>query len=136
MTDIPAYVTTVYENVLGRTPDAAGLAFWQDYLEDDPSGHTPIFIEAILAGAKAASGSAEDAAYLSGKTTLGAYFALSTGLSDLAAAQDVMRVYEETEGNLALAIEATDRAYADFTANDGGGILIQTLGVIDWNQVL
>jgi hypothetical protein len=135
VTDIPAYVTAVYENVLGRAPDAAGRAFWQDYLEDDPSAHTPIFIEAILAGAKADSGSPDDAAYLAGKATLGTYFAVTTGLSDLPAAQDVMRVYEATEGDLTRAVEAVDRASAEMMAGDESGFLIQTLGVIDWGAV-
>lgn len=135
VTDIPAYITAVYENVLGRAPDAAGLAFWQDYLEDDPSAYTPIFIEAILAGAKAASGSPDDAAYLAGKTMLGTYFAVTTGLSDLSAAQDVMRVYEETDGDLVRAVDAVDRAYADMMSSDESGFLIQTLGVIDWGAV-
>lgn len=31
--DAPAFVATVYRNVLHREPDAAGLAYWQDYLE-------------------------------------------------------------------------------------------------------
>ena len=135
VTDISAYVTAVYENVLGRAPDVAGLAFWQGYLEDDPSAHIPIFIEAVLAGAKAASGSPEDAAYLAGKTTLGTYFAVTTGLSDLSAAQDVMRIYEETEGDLTRAVDAVDRASAEMRAGDEGGFLIQTLGVIDWGEI-
>lgn len=80
VTDIPAYITAVYDNVLGRSPDAAGL-------------------------------------------------------SDLAAAQDVMRVYEETEGVLALAVEAVDRVYADMMSSEGSGFIIQTLGVIDWGEV-
>lgn len=135
VTDIPAYITAVYENVLGRSPDAGGLSFWQEFLEADAPSHTPIFVQAVLAGAKATSGSAEDAVYLSGKTTLGTYFAASTGLSDMAAAVDVMRVYEETEGDLALAVEAVDRAYADVMSGDESGFLIQTLGVIDWGEV-
>ncbi|WP_439121824.1 DUF4214 domain-containing protein [Marivita sp.] len=135
VTDIPSYITAVYENVLGRSPDPAGLSFWQGFLEANSPAHTPIFVQAILSGAKAASGSAEDAAYLSGKTTLGAYFAVSTGLSDLVAAQDVMRVYEETEGDLTQAIKAVDRAYADVMSNDESNFLIQTLGAIDWGEV-
>lgn len=31
--DIPAFVATVYRNVLHREPDAAGLAYWQGFLE-------------------------------------------------------------------------------------------------------
>lgn len=135
VTDIPAYITAVYENVLGRSPDADGLSFWLEFLEADAQSHTPIFVQAVLAGAKATSGSAADAAYLSGKNTLGTYFSLSTGLSDLAAALNVIRVYEETEADLALAVEAVDRAYADVLSGDEGGFLIQTLGVIDWGEV-
>jgi hypothetical protein len=135
VTDIPAYVAAVYENVLGRAPDAAGLAFWQGFLEDDAPAHIPIFVQAILAGAKADSGSPDDAAYLAGKATLGTYFAVTTGLSDLTAAQDVMDVYEDTEGDLALAVEAVDRAYADVLSTQGSGFLIQTLGVTDWGEM-
>lgn len=135
VTDLPAYIIAVYENILGRSPDAAGLSFWQGFLDVDTPAHTPIFVQAILAGAKAASGSAEDAVYLSGKATLGAYFAGATGVSDLAAARDVMRVYEESGGDLALAVETVDRIYMDMISTEDSGFVIQTLGVTDWGEM-
>jgi hypothetical protein len=46
-----------------------------------------------------------------------------------------MDVYEDTEGDLALAVEAVDRAYADVLSTQGSGFLIQTLGVTDWGEM-
>lgn len=128
--DPAAFVDAVYTNVLGRTPDAAGAAFWQDTLTSGTVGEGTFVLE-IIRGAKN-GGSAEDVAYLSAKTDLGVYFATVLGLSDVEAARDVMQAYgTQAATNLAEAKSAADAYHASATEAGGGSFTFQLIGIVD-----
>ncbi|MCK9474138.1 DUF4214 domain-containing protein, partial [Sulfurimonas sp.] len=86
--DSDALITQVYANVLGRTPDTDGAAYWNAELSN---GNIPMdqFIQAIVNGAKAASGSAGDASLLSNKAQVGVAMA-DAGINDLTFATQVV----------------------------------------------
>ncbi|MCK0149277.1 DUF4214 domain-containing protein [Marivita sp. S6314] len=134
------FATQVYGNVLGRLPDQDGLDFWVRAL--DSGGVTrDQFILEVLRGAKAdPAPDAEqafidlqlaDRAYLADKTDIGTLYAVIRGLSDTTDAAAVMNAYVRgDESSIQAAIDATDQAFGDATAANGGELLIQLVGVI------
>lgn len=135
------FVTQVYSNVLGRTPDQGGLEFWAGAVDSGNVSRDQFILEA-LRGAKVdlpAGSLAEDIAlqqgdreYLSEKTDIGTYFAVIRGLSDLDEADAVMQLFERgDQGSIAEALLAADAAYSDALAADGGDFLIQLVGIVD-----
>lgn len=92
--DISAFVSNVYENVLNRGPDQAGLDYWVHDIQSgiyDPSQ----FILAILNAVDEQVGT-RDKIYLSNKTAVGEHFAVQDGLTDVAEAAAVMNLYNST----------------------------------------
>lgn len=134
------FATAVYDNVLGRIPDQAGFDFWVDALDSGSVGRDQ-FILAILGGAKAdpPSGASPDfidqqladRQYLSDKTDIGAYFAVTNGMSDVGNASAVMALFDGSQGSIQDAIDATDGFYADALAADGGEFILQIVGILD-----
>ena len=135
------FATQVYSNVLGRTPDQAGLTFWVDQL-DQGLVSRDVFILEVLQGAKAAPPAgasqtfidlqAADQAYLGTKTDIGAYFAAIRGLSDVTDAAAVMESFVRGEaGTVADAVDLADLTFAEASSADGGQMLLQLVGVID-----
>jgi len=129
--DTETFVSTVYRNVLGRAPDADGFAYWKDQLETNPFITPPIFILAIIGGAKAVTGSPADVAYLGLKTELGSYFSVHKGLSSVADAKDVMQLFDGSGESGALAKAAIDDIYLDALDPDDGAFVFQLVGVLD-----
>jgi hypothetical protein len=127
--DLSDFVTAVYQNVLGRSPDASGLNFWLDLLENNPAITPPTFIQEVLAGAKAETGGAADAAYLSNKVLLGGHFAVTRGMSDVDEARMVMAQFDGSEDSLFEGLAQSDAYYQDALAGTGGDFLIQLVGM-------
>ncbi|GGC16863.1 hypothetical protein GCM10011363_36670 [Marivita lacus] len=134
------FVTQVYGNVLGRTPDQGGLEFWAGALDDGFVTRDEFILQA-LRGAKVdlpEGSSAEDIAlqqgdraYLSEKTDIGTYFAVIRGLSDVNDADAVMQLFQrDDQGSIAEALLAADAAYSDALAANGGDFLIQLVGIV------
>jgi len=129
--DMPAFVSAVYQNVLGRDPDGEGLAYWLDLLDSD-SGVTPAnFIQAIIAGAKAPTGGAGDAEYLANKVMLGGNFAVTRGISDIEDARMVMQSFDGSSASLSDGITQSDAIYQDIVTGEENGFLMQLVGVPD-----
>lgn len=72
-----------------------------------------------------------DRQYLSDKTDIGAYFAVTNGMSDVGNALAVMALFDGSEGSIQDAINATDEFYADALASDDGEFILQVVGVLD-----
>ena len=132
------FATTVYNNVLGRTPDQGGLDFWVGALDNGYPRDS--FILAVLEGAKAlppAGATPEfvaqqiaDRAFLETKTDIGAYFAVHLGMSDVDNARTVMDLFD---GFAVTEIDARDQADAFYqNALDpvSGEFLLQIVGVV------
>lgn len=83
------FVTQVYNNALGRAPDVGGLAYWVNDL-DSGAQTRDAFMLAIIYGARATTGNADDAAYLRNKGTVAEYFSLTKGLMNVDWANQVM----------------------------------------------
>lgn len=123
------FVTAVYNNVLGRDPDQDGFDFWSGQLA---SGNVTAsgFILDLLAGARAATGSPADVAYIESKTDLGLYFAVIQGQNDIAAANSVMDAFDGSADSLTIAQGLSDASLA--TAEAGNtDLLMPVVGVID-----
>lgn len=128
--DTSAFVMAVYANVLGRTPDAPGAAFWTSNLA---SGAQPpgTFVLSIIGGAKQGT-SAADVAYLAAKAKLGIYFAAIKGMSDVTDAQNVFEIFgDAATSNTADARAAVEDHYTDATAAGAGDFVFQLMGVVD-----
>ncbi|WP_435673270.1 DUF4214 domain-containing protein [Marivita sp.] len=135
------FVTQVYGNVLGRTPDQGGLNFWINALEGEFVTRDAFILNA-LEGVKIDLGAGAtqedidlqlaDRAYLSDKTDIGTYFAVIRGLSDLPDANAVMDlVVRGDQGSIDTAFEAINAIYADALDADTGAFLIQLVGIVD-----
>ncbi|KIN70135.1 Peptidase S8 and S53 subtilisin kexin sedolisin [Sulfitobacter noctilucae] len=124
-----AFVTTVFNNVLGRDPTSS---YWVDQLDNPASGITPAnFILAVLNGAKAVTGGAADAAYLEAKTDIGVYFSAIKGLSDYDDTLSVMDIFDGSADSVTSAVAAIDQLFTEALNPDGGTFLMPLVGVID-----
>ncbi|MFK3973973.1 DUF4214 domain-containing protein [Pseudomonas sp. NPDC087358] len=84
------FVNAIYDNVLSRTSDAAGLAYWQAQL-DSGAISRDTFVATVINGAKANTSTQgkADAALLSNKASVGIAFA-DKGLNDVTLAAKVL----------------------------------------------
>lgn len=135
------FASQVYENVLGRTPDAAGLAFWQAELDSGRVGKGAFILE-VLKGAKVdlSAGSSQadidlqlaDRGYLSTKTDIGTYFSVIKGLSDVQDATAAMQLFvRESESSVQSAVDMIDVEFAAAMTDGSGELLMQLVGVAD-----
>jgi len=93
------FIISVYENALGRKVDGddGGVQYWLDEL--DHGVHTKdTFIKAVLAGAKAETGDANDAALLENRVKTGLLYAEEIGTDNSPLAKQVMEkvTYDES----------------------------------------
>jgi len=86
-----AFITEVYNNVLNRDPDEAGHAYWAAQIDNGSMRRDQTLI-AIINGAKADTGSAEDKVILQNKADAGYHFAITNELDDLDIAKSTMEM--------------------------------------------
>lgn len=132
-----AFLTSVYQNVLGRDPDAAGIAFWQPLL-DDQTVTKSSFILSVLEGVRSENTDnldqdsllqrAKGAEYLDAKTAIGKYFAIAKGMSDTENARSLMSAFDGTESGLIAAKGLADQYYSDALDPLEGEFLVQITG--------
>jgi hypothetical protein len=123
-------VTSVYDNVLGRTPDRAGFDFWVDMLNmSDITGVTrDQFILEVLRGVQSGS---SDRTYLDTKVDIGAYFAVHGGMSDTENASAVMALFDGSLESVDSAVTAIEGYYQDALDPSNGEFLMFVVGVLD-----
>jgi hypothetical protein len=129
--DMPSFVNAVYDNVLGRTPDSAGMAFWLNALQSEDGLAPAQYILAILEGAKAETGSAADAAYLASKVELGGHFAVTLGMSDTGIATAVMQGFDGSTSSLDVGMTQSNAFYSEILDGSREGFLLQLVGLSD-----
>lgn len=134
------FATTVYNNVLGRTPDQDGIDFWVGQLD---SGNVlpDQFILSVLQGAKSdlkpelgdafVAQQIADRAYLENKTDIGAYFAVHKGMSNVENAVSAMAVFDGSEASIAAAVQAIDGFHSAALDSTSGEFLMPLVGVLD-----
>ena len=135
-----AFATAVYNNVLGRQPDAEGFAFWVDLLNRGRLGRDTFILE-VLGGAKVAplpgasashiANLARDKQYLADKTDIGAYFAVHKGMSDLQDAAQAMALFNGSHSSITAAVAAIDSHYQDALSAANGDFLMPLVGVLE-----
>ncbi|MEM9968786.1 MAG: DUF4214 domain-containing protein [Pseudomonadota bacterium] len=140
--DLPnsAFVSTVYNNVLGRIPDQDGFNFWVNVLDQGNVGRDT-FILNVLEGAKTepAPGASQafidqqrvDRQYLADKTDLGAYFSVIQGMSDLDNASAAMAIFDGSQTSVDAAVAQMDVFFAAAQDPTDGEFLMPLVGVID-----
>jgi Ca2+-binding RTX toxin-like protein len=139
LSDLGNFVTTSYQNVLGREADNTGYDFWTEVLE---TGKVQLshFIMELIEGVKAvvpegvsqefADQKAVDASYLAGKKDLGVYFSAIRGMSDVENASTVIDAFDGSALSLLAARNLADQFFNDALGTEGG-LLIDLVGVID-----
>jgi len=135
-----AFAETVYNNVLGRTPDQSGLDFWVGQLDQDKVSRDQFILE-VLKGAKSPLKPEEgqdfvdqqlaDRAYLGNKVDLGAYFAVHKGMSDVDNAADAMALFDGSDASIDTAVAAIDSFHTDALDPNDGEFLMPLIGVLD-----
>ena len=95
---------TAYLNVLGRSSDPTGAAFWRSALESGGVSEEE-FILQLLGGVSAGS---PDRNYLDQKLDIGAYFSIIKGMSDPVDANAAMNLYDGSMGSIRAAISFID----------------------------
>jgi len=121
------FVTKVYNNALGRAPDAAGLAYWVHDL-DSGAQTRDAFMLAIIYGARAPTGSPTDAVYLRNKGAVGEYFALTKGLGETTWASQVMADVT-ADVSTVVAAEAQIDHFASLAVTSDPHLLLPLVGV-------
>ncbi len=133
------FVTAVYSNVLGRVGDQGGIDFWLGNLENGSVGRDQ-FILGVLGGAKVpiAGASAEIAAqqaadqkFLSDKTDIGTYYAVTNGMSNVDNAKAAMAMFDGTQGSITNAVTAIDGFHTSAMDASNGEFLMTLVGVLD-----
>ena len=124
---VERFVDTAYLNVLGRSSDPTGAAFWRSALESGGVSEEE-FILQLLGGVSAGS---PDRNYLDQKLDIGAYFSIIKGMSDSVDANAAMNLYDGSMGSIRAAISFIDEAYADATSAAGAEFIVQVVGAID-----
>ncbi len=128
--DTSGFVTSVYNNFLGRTPDADGFAYWVKQLNDNIVTRD-VFMLAIINGAKASTGNPADVDYITGKAKIGSYFSVIKGMSDTDNAKAAMALYNGSAASLSAAKNAVDNFYNAALDANNGEFLINLVGVMD-----
>ena len=134
------FATSVYTNVLGRTPDQAGFDFWVGLLDGGGVSRDQFILE-VLRGAKSELKPEEgqsfvdqqllDRAFLENKVDIGAYFAVHRGMSDVTNATEVMALFDGSQDSIAQAFTAIDADYQAALDPELGEFLVQVIGVLD-----
>ena len=123
-----AFVTSVYNNVLSRGPDAAGLAYWTGELQSQHISQDA-FLLAIINGAKAFPGST-DALVLANKQSAGGHFALAQGLGNITEARAVMALVDATAVSVTTANALTDSYARSADTSATSELVIQIVGLV------
>ncbi|MEI4263447.1 DUF4214 domain-containing protein [Roseovarius sp. D0-M9] len=122
-----AFAETVYNNVLGRTPDKAGFDFWASQLDSGTVSRDQFILE-VLKGVKTGS---SDRSYLDTKVDLGAYFAVHKGMSDTGNAAAALALFDGTQAGTDAAVAAINGYHADAQDPANGEFFMSVVGVLD-----
>ncbi len=118
------FFATVYENVLGRTPDDAGLAYWTGELGADRISRD-VSLLSVLSGAQGMS----DAGYLSNKEAVGIHFALEQGLNNVNWARTVMEGVDDTMNSVAFGEALADVFASQASMANTSELVVRILGI-------
>ncbi|UWR39459.1 DUF4214 domain-containing protein [Sulfitobacter sp. W074] len=121
------FASSVYDNVLGRTPDQEGFDFWVKILDEGQVSRDQFILE-VLRGVQDQS---DDRTFLDNKVDLGAYFAVHKGMSGVESASAAMALFDGTPEGLDAAVSAIDGFYQAASDAETGEFLMPLVGVLD-----
>jgi Ca2+-binding RTX toxin-like protein len=127
-----ALVDAVYRNLLERESEQVGRDYWINALEQGDVSRGEAVL-AIINGAKAESGSVEDAKVIEDKGKIGLSYAAINGLTDVNNAKTAMAAYErgDAEASLAEAERLID-AFRDAAENPSSNeLIVELVGFVD-----
>lgn len=125
---IQAFVTVVYNNVLGRNPDQSGISFWQSQLGSGAVTKGGLVLS-IVQSAQQQSGT-PDSIFLTNKQSVGLHFALAQGLNDGAWARTVMSSVNGTAASVSAANAQTDTFAATAASASGTELVVKIVGIV------
>lgn len=134
------FATMVYTNVLGRAADQAGFDFWVGVLDNGFVSRDQFILE-VLRGAKAEPPAGADQtfidqqladrAFLSTKTDIGTYFAITQGMSNVANASAAMALYDGSQSSLDAAVAAINTFFIEANDANSGEFLVTLFDVVE-----
>jgi hypothetical protein len=126
------FVDLAYQTALGRAPDAAGAGYWLSTLNaqdaaaaTDAQAKSSEFVSALIAGAQG-----PDAQYIANKGAVGAHFALTQGLNNVAWARLVESGVNGTAASMTAANAQTDAFAATAATSAGSELVVQITGIV------
>lgn len=122
------FVTKVYDNMLGRAPDVAGLNYWVNDLQAGNVSKDE-FMLAVIYGARASTGSPLDVQYLANKNAVGRDFAVTEGLNNVEWAKNVMAAVNSDLGSVQTAYQVIDGYAAAANAPGSSELIVELIGV-------
>ncbi|MFA5427170.1 MAG: DUF4214 domain-containing protein [Sulfurimonas sp.] len=108
------FLIAIYNNVLGRSPDSAGLAYWLEQMQNGLLKDQMMIT--VINGAKASTGSSADKTFLENKTAAASYFAIDLALDDIFTAEKIMEHITTDSQTVALS-KAISYALSQSTAD-------------------
>lgn len=122
------FVTKVYNNMLGRAPDAAGLEYWTNDLATGAVSKDE-FMLAVIYGARASTGSPADVQYLANKNAVGRDFAVNEGLNNVGWARAVMDQVDSTPASIQAASALIDSYATAATSLSTPDLIVHLVGL-------
>jgi hypothetical protein len=122
------FVAKVYDTVLGRAADAAGLAYWVGQLQQGQISKAT-FLLPFLNGVRANAGATTDQKTLDNKETVGTHFAIEQGLTNSDWAKTVMAHVDSTATSVAAAKAQTDAFATVAAAEATTELIVQIVGI-------
>ncbi len=121
-----AFVARVYENVLGREPDAGGHEFWAQALETNsltPESFLITFIKSALDQCDP-----NDAQFIINRSIVAAEFSLRAGLADAELGYDLMRMVDQNTETVQEAFTRIETARS-LAFEDPNQLVVQIIGL-------
>ncbi|MFO1082582.1 MAG: DUF4214 domain-containing protein [Reyranellaceae bacterium] len=128
---VPAasFVTAAYISALGRAPDPAGSTYWINELQTGHIARSDL-ITALINGALSSSGSVADAQYVTNKEAVGAYFAITQGLTNGEWARAVESSVNASAATVTAANQQTDQFAVTAAAPASSELVVQLVGIL------
>ncbi len=120
----PTLVNLAYQSAFGRSPDAAGAAYWANELNTGHLQRTDL-VTALIAGASGA-----DKQYVVNTEAVGAHFALTQGLNNVTSAKAVEALVNGTAASVTAANAQTDAFAATAATAAGTELVVQIVGIV------
>ena len=126
---VETFVAATYIKALGRAPDPTGEFYWTNEIQRGHIARTD-FITALIAGARAPTGSAADAQYIANKESVGAHFAITQGLTNVEWAKAVESGVNASAESVATASQQTNIFAATAATSISSELVVQLVGVL------